>query len=350
MWGAREKNHLIFIVEKFWRYRVDHILFWATAVGFHVYTRLDLLYQAGFWVFGSEILLRNLLLALIIYAHLEFLIPAFLKERKFAAYALGLLACFGFYIMVKDAHDIYVRSASGQPAVSIHSFSFYNFSIALFYMVFSTALYLSKEWYLQQERLRRMEVEKLNTELDYLRAQINPHFLFNSLNTIYFQIDRTNTEARNTLTKFSDLLRFQLYDCNVLEMPIEREISYLRNYVDLQRLRKDEHYQIDFNVTNSSTSFQIAPLLVIPLIENAFKHLSHRAHETNKVEIELSVTDDLLQVRVWNTTDNRPRESQGGIGLQNLKRRLELQYPDRHNLMIRAAATEFEAQLQLRKK
>ena len=96
------------------------------------------------------------------------------------------------------------------------------------------------------ELIRKIELEKLNTELEYLKAQINPHFLFNSLNTVFFQIDKQNTAARETLSKFSDMLRYQLYECNGKEIAIEKEIQYLKNYVELQRLRKDEHHDIQF--------------------------------------------------------------------------------------------------------
>lgn len=337
-------------MERFWKYRIDHVLFWTTAVAFHVYTRVDLIAEAGIWVFLSEIVLRNVLLAVIIYIHLEFLIPAYLRKNRFLTYAGGVVACFGFYILVKNTHDVFLRASIGQPAVAFHTFTFYNFSIALFYMVFSTALYLSKAWYFQLERVRQLEVEKLNTELEYLKSQINPHFLFNSLNTIFFQIDRTNSEARDTLTKFADLLRFQLYECNVSDMPIEKEITYIRNYVDLQRLRKEGRYHIDLQVDHRDSDFRIAPLLVIPLVENAFKHVSHRAGDENRITIHLEATHEVFRAQVWNTTDKHlsPQEV-GGIGLKNLRRRLELQYAGRHELKVRDTGTEFDVQLEIRR-
>src|SRR6185436_2346140 len=109
-------------------------------------------------------------------------------------------------------------------------------------------LQLSREWYMQRELIRRIEVEKLNTELDYLKAQMNPHFLFNSINTIFFQINKENTEARETLGKFSDMLRYQLYECNGPSIAVEKELAYLKNYVDLQKLRRDRKDVIEFTV------------------------------------------------------------------------------------------------------
>jgi LytS/YehU family sensor histidine kinase len=216
-------------------------------------------------------------------------------------------------------------------------------------MAFSLALYLSKEWYFQRERLRLLEVEKLNTELEYLKSQINPHFLFNSLNTIFFQIDKTNIDARTTLTKFSDMLRFQLYECNGHAMVLEREIHYLRNYVDLQRLRRDEKYKIEFTTSGDSREFTVAPLLLMPLVENAFKYLSHFPEGNNRVSIHIHNDEQSLEAIVKNTKEIRvERKEAGGIGLKNLRRRLELQYPNKHELEINDGKTEFEVILRIK--
>ncbi len=335
-------------MEKFWKYRVDHILFWVVTVGFHIYTKSYLVGFVGWWQFALEVVIRNALLALIIYANFEYLIPVLAQQKKFLLYALGLIVCFGFYVLVKNTHDLYLTVFTGKTALSFWQYSFYNFSIALFYMAFSLALYLSKEWYFQRERLRLLEVEKLNTELEYLKSQINPHFLFNSLNTIFFQIDKSNVEARETLTKFSDMLRFQLYECNGHEMVLEREILYLKNYVDLQRLRRDDRYEIEFRTTGDSRELRVAPLLLMPLVENAFKYVSNFPEGNNRVSIHIHNDSKSVMLRVCNTRETRIEQSNaGGIGLRNLRRRLELQYPGRHELMIDERKTEFEVTLKI---
>jgi sensor histidine kinase YesM len=337
-------------VEKFWKYRSDHLIFWIITIGFHIYTKAYMVDFVGWWQFILEIVIRNSLLAIIIYANFDYLIPAFAQQKKFVFYALGLIVCFSFYVLVKNTHDYYLTTFTNKPVLPFWRYSFYNFSIALFYMAFSLALYLSKEWYFQRERLRMLEVEKLNTELEYLKSQINPHFLFNSLNTIFFQIDKTNLEARNTLTKFSDMLRFQLYECNGHEMILEREIHYLKNYVDLQRLRRDDKYKIEFTTAGDSRVFTLAPLLLMPLVENAFKYLSHFPDGGNVVNIHIQNSEDSLEVKVKNTKETRiaERHEAGGIGLKNLRRRLELQYPGRHELEVNDGKTEFEVILRLK--
>jgi two-component system LytT family sensor kinase len=336
-------------MQAFWKLKLDHVVFWSVTIGFHLYTKMYLIEVAGWWQFIMEIVLRNGLLAVIIYANIDYLIPALAQQRKVLAYGMGLAICFVFYILVKNTHDAYLTVFTGKSPLSFWRYSFYNFSIALFYMAFSLALELSKQWYFQRQRLRQMEVEKLNTELEFLKLQINPHFLFNSLNTIFFQIDKNNTDARETLTKFSDMLRFQLYECNGHEMPLDKEIAYLKNYVDLQRLRKDERYQIEFAVTGGGISFSLAPLLLMPLVENAFKYISNFPEGNNKLSIRINANPDQLELRVMNTKDLRRPDHHpaGGIGLKNLRRRLELQYPDRHALEINETKAEFEAVLKL---
>ena len=336
-------------MDRFWKYHLDHVLFWLITVGFHVYTRIYLIEVVGWWQFMFEIVLRNGLLALVIYANLEYLLPVLAYQQKWLQYLGGLAVCLAFYVLVKNTHDYYLSVFTGKSVLPFWRYSFYNFSIALFYMAFGLALNLSKEWYFQRRRLSQMELEKLQTELAYLKSQINPHFLFNSLNTIFFQIDKENAVARDTLTKFSDMLRYQLYECNGHEISLDREVSYLRNYMELQRLRKDERYDISFEVSGNPGGHTVAPLLFIPLVENAFKHLSHHPQGGNRVDVSLRMDDDII-LTVNNTRDNRPKQDRpGGIGLRNLQRRLELQYPHQHELNINESATNFEVQLIIRK-
>lgn len=337
-------------MEKFWRYKVDHVIFWSATVIFHMFTRAGLIEQAGLGQFLIEILVRNGLLAVAIYINLLVLIPRFIYPRRFLAYGVCLLALIAGYALTKNFHDVYLYSkipGQGERAV-FFSRTFYNVSIALFYISFSIALQLSREWYRQRELLRKIEIEKLNTELAYLKSQINPHFLFNSINTIYFQIDRKNTDARNTLSTFSEMLRYQLYECNGTEVPIEKEIHYLRNYIDLQRLRKDENYDIIFTGAASIQGFTIAPLVLICFVENAFKHVSHHAG-VNRIRVEIGCSNGQFVMSVYNTCETRNRVTTDGhgIGLKNVIRRLELLYPGRHTLQIHEGDHDFRVDLTL---
>jgi two-component system, LytTR family, sensor kinase len=336
-------------MDRFWKYKLDHVIFWVATVCFHMFTRLPILVKAGGGPFVLEIVLRNGLLALIIYINLFVLIPRFAQQKKWLPYIFLLALDLAFYVVIKNAHDVLLYGTILKDGNRLYfsSNTFYNLSIAFFYMAFSVALQLSREWYGQRELIRKIEVEKLNTELEYLKAQINPHFLFNSINTIFFQIDKRNTAARETLSAFSEMLRYQLYECSGKEIPVEKEVLYLRNYIDLQRLRKDENYKIEFT-DNDLHGFSIAPLLLIPFVENAFKHVSHFSNG-NEIRIDVGRRDGIFWMNVFNTRDAhcQPIGECHGIGLKNVRRRLELVYKNRHRLQVNESPHGFTVNLEL---
>lgn len=334
-------------MDRFWKYKLDHVIFWTTTIGFHMYTRVQLIGTAGFDQFLLEIVVRNGLLALLIYFNLLVLIPRYAQQKKAGTYVALLLIAIVLYALLKNVHDVYLNGyvLGDENKRSFFFSAFYNFSIGLFYLAFNIALYLSREWFFQRELMRKMEVEKLSSELEYLKAQINPHFVFNSINTIYFQIDKQNTHARESLSAFSEMLRYQLYECNGKVIPIEKEIIYLKNYVALQRMRKDENYSISFEVAENVGGFMIAPLLFIPFVENAFKHISHHPHK-NEVRIRIDKKDDNVELFVFNTKESKVTASDHvGIGLKNAKRRLELLYKDQHELVMDDRPDHYEVKL-----
>ena len=176
---------------------------------------------------------------------------------------------------------------------------------------------------------------------------MNPHFLFNSINTIYFQIDKNNTEARESLQKFSELLRYQLYECNEEQIAIEKEIEYLQSYIDLQRLRKQKNYNICFKADEDVRNFSIAPLLFISFVENAFKHVSHYIDKPNDIHVGLHRQNNYLLFDVVNSKSNNHQPARESIGLKNVKRRLELLYADRHELDICNELSSYSVHLKI---
>jgi two-component system, LytTR family, sensor kinase len=337
-------------MNRFWKYKFDHIIFWSATVAFHMFTRIDLVTTAGFDQFVFEIVIRNCLLATMLYANWFILIPMFAQQKKVIVYIFLLSFSLASYVLLKNAHDVYLNYyvLGDESKQSLFYNSYYNFSIGLFYLAFHIALQLSKEWYFQRELIRQLEVEKLTSELEYLKAQINPHFVFNSINTIYFQIDKHNLPARESLSAFSEMLRYQLYECNGTEIPIEKEIVYLKNYVALQRMRKDENYTISFVVEDNLNDFMVSPLLFIPFVENAFKHVSHHPNK-NEVRIRINRNGSAVELNVYNTKESKTIvNGYEGIGLKNVKRRLELLYKDRHELIITNKADSYDVNLSLR--
>jgi len=290
-------------------------------------------------------------LALLVYSTNYLLIPKLLYKKKYLIFfAVYLSLIFGVGLL-----KIYVNEKLLSPFFhGIDVFSdfrerVYDNIIPLFLLTSTgAAIKLVSDYVQTQRRLAAISKEKSETELKFLKSQINPHFLFNSLNSIYFLIDKQNTEARQTLLQFSDLLRYQLYECNAESIPIEKEIAYLQDYIRLQQLRKDNHYLVDMQLTNTN-GFQIAPLLLIPFVENAFKHVSHYHDRENFVRVKMENSDRNFHFHIENSKEDNQRstEPKGGIGLINVTRRLELLYPDKHELQIDNSNGVFKVDLQL---
>lgn len=338
------------MVNTFFRYKLDHALFWLLTIFFHAYTQQWLIEKEGIRNFFIELLVRNGLLACSIYLTILIALPKFTSEKQASKGILILIAATLLYVAGKNTHDLYLPGNLSNSSVQfgfLHN-TFYNLSIIVFYQAFASTLYLSKQWYVQREQMRSMQVEKLNTELEYLRAQLNPHFLFNSINTIYFLIDKQNQAARDTLGKFSDMLRYQLYECNAHTIDIEKEIRYLKNYTELQQLRVNENFSVQFACSSQLSGFAIPPLLMLPLVENAFKHVSHYTERKNEIIIQLTVNHPHLRLHISNTKESSvTRKENGGIGLRNVKRRLDLIYGDHYQLDIEDTIDRYSVTLEI---
>ena len=204
-----------------------------------------------------------------------------------------------------------------------------------------------------EKRLVEVEKEKIKTELSFLRSQINPHFLFNVMNTIYFQIEKNNTDARLSVEKFSEMLRYQLYECTTDKIQIQKELLYIKNYVAIQTLRMEKESDISLLIYPDIEDFMIAPLLILPIVENAFKHVSNfKEPGKNKIYMTVKKQDGkVLLMEAINTYDQSNGQKHllqtGGLGIQNLKRRLELLYPGKHELQINKDENTFQTILKL---
>ena len=197
--------------------------------------------------------------------------------------------------------------------------------------------------------IEQIEKEKAANELNFLRAQFNPHFLFNSINSIYGHIDKSNKTARNMLLVFSEMLRYQLYECNVEQIELDRELNYIRNYIALQKSRIDERITVSFCTCQLNGSMKVAPLLLITFIENAFKYVGFDERKENRIDIELKYESNDLVFRIVNTKDAfvNHSEAASGLGITNAKRRLELLYPHKHRLAIKDQDDNYEITLTL---
>ena len=330
------------------KYKLHHVFFWLLVFG--VWYTL----RAGDYSTSSKAFLVTLIkvvdLALMIYVTNYLLIPQLLYKKKYVWMVLAFIAMILTSSIVKM--NILGRLLNN-PALYDWSHDLksrlYDNIIPHFILVIAgAAIKLMLDYGELQKRMAETAKEKAEAELNFLKSQINPHFVFNSLNAVYFLIDKNNSAARESLHKFSDMLRYQLYEMNGDKIPIEKEIKYLKDYMDLQQLRKDEKYTVQFKSDASVKDFSIEPLLLIPFVENAFKHISHNNDKSNFVQVNLSCNNGTFIFLAENSKENRQgTERGGGIGLTNVKRRLELLYPGMHQLKIEETAIHFSVELNL---
>jgi two-component system, LytTR family, sensor kinase len=292
-------------------------------------------------------------LALLIYISNYILVPKLLYRKRYVLFVLIFISMIAVSSIFKM--QILGRVSHNQELINwTKNFKtrLYDNIIPHFFLVIAgVAMKLISDYFRMQKRLIEIAKEKAETELNFLKSQINPHFLFNSLNSVYFLIDKDNVEARRALLKFSDMLRYQLYEIKGEKIAIEKEIGYLKDYIGLQQLRND-NCLVQFNVEEGMNSFFIEPLLLIPFVENSFKHLSHFVNgKKNEIQIDLSKKNDEMKFKIRNNTEGKQVHefsNDGGIGLNNVKRRLELLYPQKHELNISEAEGWFDVQLKIK--
>ncbi len=278
------------------------------------------------------------------------LIPKFLLRRKYFLFVPGIATVIGvsgaLRALVAWMITIYFFHLNLQEGVGrLYADSVVNISI---WVLLLNGGKMLLDRIRQERQLERLEKDRIKSELEFLKAQINPHALFNSLNTVYGQIDKSNSTARHTLLQFSELLRYQLYDCATEKVNLDKEVAYIKKYVDFHRLRKDDRLAVYFDVSGIQSEFQIAPLLLIVLVENAFKFVSNFQDRENRISIRISMRGSVLYCSIVNTKELLQAIStstSNGIGITNLKRRLDLLYDRKHTLTMDKEGDLYKANL-----
>jgi len=280
----------------------------------------------------------------------NFIVPQFLHKKKYLLFVASTILIIALSAWLRalvaiqmNLHFFHVTSIIDFQTLFINSL----INISLWVLIITVGKMIIDRIQTQQQ-LELLGKIRVKNELDYLKAQINPHALFNSLNTIYGHIDKSNRVARNILLQFSELLRYQLYECSAEKVSMEKEIGYIENYVAFQRLRKDEKLIVNFNIEDVEMELQIAPLLLVVLIENAFKFVSNLSDKENKISIKIFTKKKVLYSSFSNTKETRQNvmdTNSNGIGLANLKRRLELLYAGKYELTTNMENDSYETSL-----
>jgi two-component system, LytTR family, sensor kinase len=314
-----------------------HVLLWVGLYFFWV-----MVFQKRSFAFSQTATIEFCYLLFIsanFYFNIFFAIPRFLYTRRYLGYALlfssGILATAVLRVplaLFMNANIFLVGRA--QPTASaLFIASFLNIFV---WSALIVSVKIVVDRFQFQQYVEVIKREKSRAELDFLNAQLNPHFLFNSIHSIYGHIDKNNSSARNMLLTFSDMLRYQLYDCNNENIDINRELEYIKNYVALQRARKEEDLVVNFKVDQNVRGLKIAPLLFICFVENAFKYVGTTGDGENRIDISFSRQHNDLLFKCINTKEPIPMTNieHKGIGIANTRRRLLLHYPEQHFLDI----------------
>lgn len=313
-----------------------HILFWIMYAVFMIMEMQGYSKNRGFIFCLPPLLLYFALMALLVYGNTLVLIPLLLEKKKITVYICGIITFIVLYTYLRSLIQQYWDAIIWpDDKMTIQSYFKWNFLYAIWFIIISSMLFFTDKWSEQQQKVKNIEINQLKTELKYLRSQLNPHFLFNGLNTIYGNIDIRDQAARNSLLQFSDLLRYSLYEADADFVSLQKEAEHLKNYVGLQQARSTAALRIELDIRIIQTETQIIPLLFMPFVENAFKFSARDDNRESFIHISLVQEADRVVFHCTNSYSLH-EPGQGGIGLANVKRRLELLYKDRHELRIHA--------------
>jgi LytS/YehU family sensor histidine kinase len=287
------------------------------------------------------------------------LIPRFLEKSRFTLYITYLLLtiiCTASLIVTGYYLAAFITGKSFEAIYGPGTYCLYYFysnalPSTLASMTLAMSIKLTKNWIQTKRRQQMLEKENLETELNFLKNQFNPHFLFNTINSIFFLIHKNPDKASVSLAKFSELLRYQLYECNDRQIPLNREVVYLENSIELEKLRLNNNVKVNFQVSQAlSAHLGIAPFILMTFVENAFKHVSKHPDQPNWITIKLNIVQEQLDFFIGNSTSYdtyKPMTAYNGIGLKNVQRRLDLIYPERYELDIHRHQNSYEVKLRL---
>ncbi|KGL63391.1 sensor histidine kinase [Polaribacter sp. Hel1_85] len=294
--------------------------------------------------------------AIIFYFNYFVLIDRFLFPKKMVQFIIINVLIIVFFLFLKEyIEDTFyqdlVKKRSTETEGGRPPFKMFIYVQILSYMaplLFSIALKSTKRWVQTEAERKEAANFKLKSEIQHLRYQLQPHFFFNSLNNIYSMVDISPEQAKSSIHSLSKLMRYMLYETNVEQILLSKEIDFMKKYIDLMKLRVSDKTIVNYHFPSEETGVKIAPLLFISLIENAFKH-GVSAHNESLIEINMTCKDQKVLFTIKN--DNYPKQttdkSGSGIGLQNLEKRLQLLYPNKYSFKTSVKDNRFLVNLEL---
>lgn len=354
-WYFRPMNRYVnFLISKWLGSRVfRNILFWLILGITNVLTMVTITEEnMSFLTMIKMFSVHLLMYAPAAYLHNLILLPKyFLKKQYVQYYGLSLVLIlintfFNKHLLINFMEDLPQELQGGNVEhISYGAVLITNFIwIGAFGMV-----KLGVDWLSQRSRVERLEKEHVKSELDLLKSKMNPHFLFNGLNTIYGLSIKKDELTSEAILMLSEIMRYVIYDCNADKVKLSDEAQYIQNYINFGKLRRKNAENIHFTTKGKLKNKFIAPLLVIPFIENAFKHGYDSRTEDAWIKIELETQENEVVFRCSNSALKHKDHNRNdkGIGIENIRKRLAILYPNKHNLILNNLSNSFEVELKL---
>jgi two-component system, LytTR family, sensor kinase len=302
----------------------------------------------------QRIAMTSALTVILYYINYLYLIPRYLFAQKFLAYLLVILgtlviSCilvnlyFYFYVSV-------VQNWHHRPGMFIGRGMWVPLFPLLTGLAIGISIRLAREWARNEKERRELQAEKLLSELAFLKSQVNPHFLFNTLNNICSLARKKSDDTEPAIIKLSQIMRYMITDSRQDKVGLEEEVDYLNNFIELQKIRLADRVEISFKIEGDLSAIQLEPLLLIPFVENAFKH-GVTYNDRSSISIELKTSSEELSFSVENSkpaVKDSLKLSEPGIGLKNVSRRLELLYPGKHQLEIQDLDNHYSVMLKIK--
>ncbi len=250
-------------------------------------------------------------------------------------------------VLTLPINDLPQDIANLTPSGNQNIFAKYNYQFMFFFLIITTPIILAFERQQQQSKLNEIAKQQTKTELKLLQQQVNPHFLFNTLNNLYALTLTKSEHAPQLVMHLADLLRYTVYEGQKPVVLLEKELAYLKSFIELQKIRSANKYLFNLTWPDRVDDLHIAPLLLIIIVENAIKHGVEPASDSTKVTLAITINDTVLTLFCENSISTQTEKSHPGMGLCNLQKRLELLYPNKHTLTAKKHATHWQTTLTL---
>jgi sensor histidine kinase YesM len=327
-------------------------MFWCVYISFIAYQIVFWQRERGYdWNRALIFISLQLVFTLsIVYLNYFFFLPRFLKHKNIGRYLFEFLIPFSALIVARIYLQRYISVDS--PRAEYYNSAIFVVqvtAITLFIAIFVGMLRFAVDWFELEARKKEIENEKLMAELNFLKAQINPHFLFNTLNNLYYLAYSKSENTTEVIAKLSQMMRYMIYDSNHPKVLLSKEIEYMQSYISLERMRLNNQIPIQFEVKGNADNVWITPLIFITFLENAFKHgvSNDNPNAWINIVIDRNGNECIYTVKNSKTLNGKTAHEKSGIGLQNVKRRLELSYPEQHKLTIEDKPDDYFVQLNL---